>query len=429
MQLPTELNLMRIVSQGLVPGTASSDPNQVVRRMLATQGQLPSAMPHSLIVRTTAATRSDVELLFEQGRLVRFWPFRGTSHIVAAEDQDWLRALGRTEPNTWFQRKSRELGLTDRHLQQARDLALQRIAQGPARWGDIRDAWVRGGITKDLKSGDPRWPLRMLFTELHGDGTLISGPLVAGEHRVVATSHLPTDPTGLAERLRDGDPDAVRKARAEVARRYAISRGPVTAQDLARWAGFGMGAARAALEDAVTLSVEVAGRGASAGVDSRSAVRERPCGEQGASVGGVPPGVSASVMPDAGVPLVRMHLEDRALVACTAADRSHRDFYMRADLPELLEANRKEAARTLYLASFDELHVGYKDRSCLTDAEGEKLICPGGNGMFRPLVVDRGRVVAVNPKTLGLIWHAKPSKRLERDTGRAMRRVARRLAR
>ena len=39
--------------------------------------------------------------------------------------------------------------------------------------------------------------------------------------------------------------------------------------------------------------------------------------------------------------------------------------------------------------------MGYRERSCLTDEAGERAICPSRNGMFRPIVVRRGRVVAV----------------------------------
>lgn len=67
----------------------------------------------------------------------------------------------------------------------------------------------------------------------------------------------------------------------------------------------------------------------------------------------------------------------------------------RSDLADLVEAHRDEAEAMLALPSFDELHVGYKDRSCLTDEAGEVLICPAKNGMFRPIAVARGRLVAV----------------------------------
>ena len=79
-------------------------------------------------------------------------------------------------------------------------------------------------------------------------------------------------------------------------------------------------------------------------------------------------------------------------------------LYLRADLLELLDAGLGRARAARFLPSFDELHVGYKDRSCLTDASGERLICPAANGMFRPLLVDRGRVVAVRPAGAGRLW-------------------------
>ena len=105
-------------------------------------------------------------------------------------------------------------------------------------------------------------------------------------------------------------------------------------------------------------------------------------------------------------------------------------LYMRADLPDLLSAHRGAAQDTHFLGSFDELHVGYKDRSCLTDEDGERLICPASNGMFRPILVDRGRLVAVRPVGEGLLWKggAAPSARVERDVNRAVSRMEQRLA-
>ena len=78
------------------------------------------------------------------------------------------------------------------------------------------------------------------------------------------------------------------------------------------------------------------------------------------------------------------------------------------------------------MPSFDELHVGYRDRSCLTDERGERLICPAANGMFRPLLVDAGRLVAVDPLAAGMQWLAgePPSARVEHDVERARARMA-----
>ena len=135
------------------------------------------------------------------------------------------------------------------------------------------------------------------------------------------------------------------------------------------------------------------------------------------------------------VPLVRAVAEGglrgrlRVLGAGEPAPRTGA-LYMRADLPDLLRACRRQALAARFLPSFDELHVGYKDRSCLTDASGEHLICPASNGMFRPLLVDRGRVVGVRPVGEGLLWlgGTAPSARAERDAARAVAAVERRLA-
>ena len=67
----------------------------------------------------------------------------------------------------------------------------------------------------------------------------------------------------------------------------------------------------------------------------------------------------------------------------------------------------------------------------MTDASGERLICPSSNGMFRPLLVDRGRLVGVRPVGEGVLWLGgiAPSARVERDTARAVAAVEKRLAR
>ena len=45
------------------------------------------------------------------------------------------------------------------------------------------------------------------------------------------------------------------------------------------------------------------------------------------------------------------------------------------------------------LPGFDEYFLGYKDRSRMVDAAFESRIVPGGNGVFKPTIVSRGRVI------------------------------------
>jgi len=66
--------------------------------------------------------------------------------------------------------------------------------------------------------------------------------------------------------------------------------------------------------------------------------------------------------------------------------------------PETLEAyeghGRRDAARLFLLPGFDEIVLGYADRTATLAPEHAGLVVPGGNGVFRPTLVVDGRAVA-----------------------------------
>jgi len=122
------------------------------------------------------------------------------------------------------------------------------------------------------------------------------------------------------------------EALAELALRFLRGHGPATVADLARWTGLPLGEVR---------------RGVAAVRGELAAVE----------VDGVE------------------HLLDPATL-----DR----------LPDLRDAARE----VLLLPGFDELILGYADRSATLAPEHAGLVVPGGNGVFRPIVVAGGRAVA-----------------------------------
>jgi hypothetical protein len=63
--------------------------------------------------------------------------------------------------------------------------------------------------------------------------------------------------------------------------------------------------------------------------------------------------------------------------------------------PDRLATARDDAEGVHLLPGFDELVLGYADRSCTVPPEFADRIVPGNNGMFRSTVVSGGRVVAV----------------------------------
>jgi hypothetical protein len=129
------------------------------------------------------------------------------------------------------------------------------------------------------------------------------------------------------------------EALATLARRYFAGHGPATAHDLARWAYLPMGDVRK-------------------GLAAASADLERTTHE----------GVEYWMAPGA--------------------------------LDAASESNVAEPPRVLLLAGFDEMVLGYKDRTATISAENEARIVPGGNGVFRPVLLVDGVVVAGWTRTL-----------------------------
>jgi hypothetical protein len=68
-------------------------------------------------------------------------------------------------------------------------------------------------------------------------------------------------------------------------------------------------------------------------------------------------------------------------------------------LPDLLAAHRRQARSVHLLPGFDELVLGYADRTATVPAELADRIAPGGNGVFRPTVVRGGVVVGTWSRT------------------------------
>lgn len=61
--------------------------------------------------------------------------------------------------------------------------------------------------------------------------------------------------------------------------------------------------------------------------------------------------------------------------------------------PDRLAAHRRDARRLLLLPGFDEVILGYADRSMTLAREHEERVVPGRNGVFAPTVLVDGRVV------------------------------------
>lgn len=71
------------------------------------------------------------------------------------------------------------------------------------------------------------------------------------------------------------------------------------------------------------------------------------------------------------------------------------EYHLDPAVPDLLAQHRDEARGTFLLPGFDEMVLGYADRSPTVPPEFARRIVPGGNGVFRPTVLHDGVAVGV----------------------------------
>lgn len=222
------LTALRLAAQGIAR-PARDDPAEVVRGMLALQGQDYLGALWSVGLRTRAATEADVEAAQASGEIVRSWPLRGTLHLVAAEDLGWMLSLTGERTVRSGAARHRELGLDAADFARAADIARDRLAGGGrADRAELLDAFRTGGIEVDGQRG----------THLLGNLAHTALIVLCGRTEYALLDEHVREPRRL-------DPDA---AAAELALRYFTGHGPATVRDLAWWSGLPVTFVREATE-------------------------------------------------------------------------------------------------------------------------------------------------------------------------------------
>jgi hypothetical protein len=226
-----ELALLRLVAQRLA-GPGDGSPADVVRRLLAVQGQDYSGALTSVALRSAGAKRGDVEAALDRGEVVRSWPMRGTLHLVAAEDLGWLRALCGPRVLARAAKQGEQLGIDGRDAERARELAEISLSAG-RRLGRaaLLQALADGGV--DV-SGQRGYHLLWYAAQTN---TIVLGPTDGREQQFVRSAEWIRAP-----RRMDGE-EALR----ELALRFFTGHGPATVADLVRWSGLTARAVRTGL--------------------------------------------------------------------------------------------------------------------------------------------------------------------------------------
>ncbi len=267
---PDAARRLRLRTQGLAlpdGGPAAASPVDVVRRMVALQGQDLPAVLRAIALRSRPGTTiDDVRAAFDDGELVRGWTQRGTLFVTTPEDLAGLVSLT-GERVTHQGRRVREAeGLDDALVDRAESITRELLAasEGLTR-AEMIDLWQQAGVPIEGQRG------YHLIVNLALRGVLHWGPFAGAQQRMVAT------PVAVPAE----QPDA---ALHRIARSYFTSRGPATVNDLAWWLGLPKTPVRAAVaalreaEPDALAEVTVDGRAMLVGGEVRDLGLDQPGG-------------------------------------------------------------------------------------------------------------------------------------------------------
>jgi hypothetical protein len=313
--------LRRLASQRIAAGRFDQ-PVDAVRWLGAVQAQDYNQSLWGIGARVEAGTVQDVERAIAERQIVRTWLMRGTIHFTAAEDVRWLLALCSPRQLSADARRCAQIGLAEVDIERSAEL-LRSALGGDRRLSrpEAMELLEGEGIATGGGHG-----YHILF-RLALEGLICLGPMQGKQQTVVLLDDW-ASPAQARNLSRE-------QSLAVVAARFAASRGPVTVQDLARWAAITAGDARSGLRSADGL-------------------------------------------------VTRTWDGVEYWLAAEGADEP----------PP--QARRRQ---TFLLAGFDEYMLGYKDRDAMLAPEHAGKIVPGANGVFRPIIVTGGQIVGTWART------------------------------
>ncbi len=246
-----ELRALRMKAQCLAPRLPRHSLVDVVQALCGVNAQLPSAMALSLRARVEGLTLEDIETSRVKDRtVVRTWCMRGTMHLLAAEDLDWLlSAIAPAEIRSGWRWLDKRGGLERPRAEKVLDAAYKTLkAKGPMTRSDLMAALADefGPQVKSAAAG---------VVQLNGLlGRVCFGPNQGAEPTYVALDQWLGRPVRVSKTL---DYSAL-------ARRYLRGYGPAAPRDLAAWWGMGLREAKTAcaLLQKELIELNVAGESA-----------------------------------------------------------------------------------------------------------------------------------------------------------------------
>ncbi|GAA1443891.1 winged helix DNA-binding domain-containing protein [Leifsonia poae] len=117
----------------------------------------------------------------------------------------------------------------------------------------------------------------------------------------------------------------------------------------------------------------------------------------------------------------------------TSVEVDGTEYWLTSELAGMPAAPARTTASSVKLVpAFDEYLLGYQTRDPVLDPAHASIVVPGGNGVFAPVIVSRGRIVGIwkrTPTAKRVTVHPQPFDRLTRVEESGVERGARDYAR
>lgn len=233
-----DLSRRRLLAQGLATRPFARGA-EAVAAMGALQGQDLPGVIASAALRTAGGGVAGVVAELDSGAVVRGYPMRGTVFLVSAADARWIGQLCAGPALRAARGRQAALGLTDRHVDRAREAVLAALATEPRGLPRAEVMRVWESIGQPTSGGVGYHLLARLVSET----LLFYGPWNGVDQNIVLADGWVPAGSGLEQRF-NGDRVA---AVGELLRRYLTSHGPATVRDFAWWTKLPLRQIRAAL--------------------------------------------------------------------------------------------------------------------------------------------------------------------------------------
>jgi hypothetical protein len=219
-----DIALARLANQG-ISNLAFDTPDAVVAWLGALQAQDYLGALWTIGLRMRDATERAIEQAVAERTIVRTWPMRGTLHFVSAQDVRWMLALLTPRIIAQTAGRYRQLELDETTFARSKAIFRKALEGGQQLTRDeMQQQLEQANISPAGQRG------YHILVRCAQDGLLCFGTPRGKQQTFTLLDEwvLPTRSLARDEAL------------AELTKRYFVSHGPATLQDLMRWAGLTM---------------------------------------------------------------------------------------------------------------------------------------------------------------------------------------------